>query len=146
MIILEELELKTGKRYDASYAWIVGLGSSISGIIVNAVAPHILYGNPIGYVAWQEGVTYTLNTKLTMLAFYTIFHGICMLLAGLPFIFYTLTGEKKKHIHEQVLLNRAAMVYANNETENVDEEQIEEEIMLSEGDVFEENESTENKE
>ena len=109
--ILEELELKSGKRYDASYTWVVGLGSAISGIIANAVAPTLLLGENtlIGYIPWVEGVTYSLRTKLMMLAFYTIFHGICLLMAGLPFIFYTLTGDTKKHIHEQVLANRAAL-------------------------------------
>ncbi len=112
--IIEEIEAKTGKRNDASYTWIVGLGGSISGIIVQAVAPILLYrDNLIGYLPHYTntaGVTVypenSLKTALWMLAFYTIFHGICMLAAGIPFFFYDLTGEKKKAVHEAALKKR----------------------------------------
>lgn len=113
--IIEEIEAKTGKRNDASYTWIVALGSSISGIIVQTVAPLILLkDNLIGYQPhYTDAVTgltvyptNSLKTALWMLAFYTIFHGICMLAAGIPFFFYDLTGEKKKAVHEAALKKR----------------------------------------
>ena len=113
--IIEEIEAKTGKRNDASYTWIVALGSSISGIIVQTGAPLILLKeNMIGYKPHftdvATGLTVypenSLKTALWMLAFYTIFHGICMLAAGIPFFFYDLTGEKKRQVHEAVLAKR----------------------------------------
>lgn len=41
-----------------------------------------------------------------MLFFYTIFHGIMMFLAGVPFFFYKLTGKTKEDIHEALLEKR----------------------------------------
>ena len=112
--IIEEIEAKTGKRNDASYTWIVALGSSISGIIVQTIAPIILLReNLIGYLPHYTndlGVTIypqnSLKTALWMLAFYTIFHGICMLAAGIPFFFYDLTGKKLEAVHQAALAKR----------------------------------------
>jgi len=44
-----------------------------------------------------------------MLFFYTIFHGIMMFLAGVPFFFYKLTGKTKEDIHNQVIAKREQM-------------------------------------
>ncbi len=113
--IIEEIEAKTGQRNDASYTWIVALGSSISGIIVQTIAPIILMNEGlIGYKPhYTDEITKvtiypenSLKTSLWMLAFYTIFHGICMLAAGIPFFFYDLTGEKKRKVHEEALKKR----------------------------------------
>ena len=112
--IIEEIEAKTGKRNDASYTWIVALGSSISGIIVQTIAPIILLReNLIGYLPHYTndlGVTIypqnSLKTALWMLAFYTIFHGICMLAAGIPFFFYDLTGKKLEAVHQAAIAKR----------------------------------------
>lgn len=41
-----------------------------------------------------------------MLFFYTVFHGIMMFLAGVPFFFYKLTGKTKEDIHQAVLEKR----------------------------------------
>ena len=48
----------------------------------------------------------SLKTKIWMLFFYTIFHGIMMFLAGVPFFFYKLTGKTKEDIHEALLEKR----------------------------------------
>lgn len=108
--ILEQIEAKTGERTDASYGWVVGLGGAISGIIASSVAPKLLMGSNslIGYIVIEEGVVYSLQTKLWMLAFYTIFHGICMLAAGIPFLFYDLNGKRRNDIHEAVMEQRRA--------------------------------------
>lgn len=117
--ILEDIELKTRKRLDASLGFVCGIGSTISGAIATGVAPLILYGDSsiIQYIQPQEGVypDQTLHTKIMLLFFYTIFHGLMMLLAGVPFFFYRLTGARKQEIHEAVLQNRAAELKANGE-------------------------------
>lgn len=117
--ILEDIELKTRKRLDASLGFVCGIGSTISGAIATGVAPLILYGDSsiIQYIQPQEGVypDQTLHTKIMLLFFYTIFHGLMMLLAGVPFFFYRLTGARKQEIHEAVLKNRAAELEAKGE-------------------------------
>lgn len=117
--ILEDIELKTRKRLDASLGFVCGIGSTISGAIATGVAPLILYGDSsiIQYIQPQEGIypDQTLHTKIMLLFFYTIFHGLMMLLAGVPFFFYRLTGARKQEIHEAVLKNRAAELKAKGE-------------------------------
>lgn len=119
--ILEDLEVKTHKRLDASLAFVVSTGSKISGIIATAVAPKILYGEnsfiqyaqPIDQIA--NGVKETVylsqdyNTKVRLLLVYTIFHGIMMLLAGLPFFFYKLTGKRKEDVHAEAIAYRESL-------------------------------------
>ncbi len=112
--VLESIELQTkGKRLDAALPFVIGIGTMISGTIASALSPKILYGEGsiIGYVQPTDAIpepTQSLETKIMMLFFYTIFHGIMMFLAGVPFFFYKLTGKTKDDIHNQVLKNREA--------------------------------------
>ena len=113
--VLESIELQTkGKRLDAALPFVIGIGTMISGTVASALSPKILYGDGsiIGYVQPTDAVpepTQSLDTKIMMLFFYTIFHGIMMFLAGVPFFFYKLTGKTKEDIHNQVLANREAL-------------------------------------
>lgn len=111
--VLETIELKTGKRLDASLPFVISIGTLISGTIAGAVAPQILLGEDslIKYMQPIDGVypEQSTYTKIAMLFFYTIFHGLMMLLAGLPFLFYKLTGKTKEDIHEAVLKQREEM-------------------------------------
>ena len=115
--ILDDLELQTRKRLDASLPFVVSIGSTISGVIANAVVPYILYDNPatgwksiIGYQqGLVDGTAQSLRTKIMLLFFYTIVHGIMMLLAGLPFITYKLTGEERERVHNAVLEQRGEL-------------------------------------
>lgn len=105
--VLESVELETkGKRLDASLPFVIGLGTTVSGTIASVLLPQILYGEGsiIGYI--QSSTVQSQETKIAMLFFYTVFHGIMMLLAGVPFIFYKLTGKTKEEMHEKVLLQR----------------------------------------
>lgn len=109
--VLETLELRTGKRLDATFPFIIGLGTLISRTVAQTLSPKILYGDDsiIQYVQATESnpnPEQSLRTKLLMLFFYTIFHGIMMFLAGVPFFFYKLTGETKEKIHAAVLKQR----------------------------------------
>jgi GPH family glycoside/pentoside/hexuronide:cation symporter len=110
--VLEDIELKTGKRLDASLPFIIGIFTMVSGTIANVLAPLVLYDDPakgwssiIHYVPAAE--TQTIDVKIKLLFFYTIFHGIMMFLAGVPFFFYKLTGKTKEDIHNAVLAQRA---------------------------------------
>ena len=112
--VLEDLELKTGKRLDASLPFVVGIGTLVSGTIASALAPRILYGDHsiIQYIQPTDLVPnpeQSIKTKILMLFFYTVVHGIMMFLAGVPYFFFKLTGERKQKIHEAVLENRAAL-------------------------------------
>ena len=105
--VLESVELKTkGKRLDASLPFVIGIGTTISGTIATVLLPQILYGEGslINYA--QSSLVQTQDTKIAMLFFYTIFHGIMMFLAGVPFFFYKLTGKRKEDIHNAVLKQR----------------------------------------
>lgn len=116
--ILEDIELKTGKRLDASLAFIISAGSSLSGLIASSLSPLILYGEHsiIHYIPpvdqMIDGAMQTVyqtqpySTKVSLLFFYTLFHGIMMLLAGLPFLFYQLSGKERERVHEEVLRRR----------------------------------------
>ena len=109
--VLEDIELKTGKRLDATLPTVIGIGTMISGTIANALAPKILYGEHsiIHYIQPTDLVPnpeQSLNTKIAMLFFYTVFHGIMMFLAGVPFFFYKLTGKTKEDIHNAVIEQR----------------------------------------
>jgi len=109
--VLESIELKTGKRLDASLPFVIGIFTMVSGTIANTVAPLVLYDDPakgwssiIHYIPAAE--TQTFDVKIKLLFFYTIFHGIMMFLAGIPFFFYKLTGKTKEDIHNAVLKQR----------------------------------------
>lgn len=109
--VLETLELQTGKRLDASLPFIIGIFTMISGTIASALAPQILYGDGsiIGYIQATDAVPnpeQSLQTKILMLFFYTIFHGIMMFLAGVPFFVYKLTGKTKEEVHAAVMKQR----------------------------------------
>lgn len=109
--VLEDIELKTGKRLDATLPFVIGIFTMISGTIAQALAPQILYGENsiIGYIQPTDAVPepeQSLRTRILMLFFYTVFHGIMMFLAGVPFFFYKLTGKTKEDIHQAVLEKR----------------------------------------
>jgi len=83
----------------------------ISGTIASALAPTILYGTKvpiIEYIQAVDGVAQeqSLHTKIMLLFFYTIVHGLMMFLAGVPFFFYKLTGKTKEDMHNQLLAQR----------------------------------------
>ena len=110
--VLESIELQTkGKRLDAALPTVIGIGTMITGTIAQSLSPQILYGEGsiIGYIQptdAEPNPAQSLETKIMMLFFYTIFHGIMMFLAGVPFFFYKLTGKKKEEIHNAVLKQR----------------------------------------
>lgn len=109
--VLEDIELKTGKRLDATLPFVVGIGTMISGAIANSLAPKILYGDGsvIQYIQPTDLVpnpVQSTRTKILMLFFYTVFHGLMMFLAGVPYFFYKLTGKTKEDIHNAVLVKR----------------------------------------
>ena len=109
--VLEDIELKTGKRLDATLPTVIGVGTMISGTIASALAPRILYGDHsiIHYIQPTDAIpnpTQSLQTKIAMLFFYTVFHGLMMFLAGVPFFFYKLTGQTKEDVHNAVMKQR----------------------------------------
>ena len=109
--VLEDIELKTGKRLDATLPTVIGVGTMISGTIATALAPRILYGEHsiIHYIQPSDldpNPVQSLKTKIAMLFFYTVFHGLMMFLAGVPFFFYKLTGQTKEEIHNAVIRQR----------------------------------------
>ncbi len=110
--VLESLEVQTkGKRLDAALPFVIGVGTMISGTVATSLAPKILYGESsiIHYIQPTDANPDPVQseyTKITMLFFYTVFHGIMMFLAGVPFFFYKLTGKTKEEIHAKVLEQR----------------------------------------
>ena len=128
--VLETIELKTGKRLDASLPFVIGIGTMISGTIASAFAPTILYGTKvpiIEYVQAVNGVTQeqSLHTKIMLLFFYTIVHGLMMFLAGVPFFFYKLTGKTKEDIHNAVLAQREKLAAQKNYGDGADADNTE---------------------
>jgi Na+/melibiose symporter-like transporter len=114
--ILEDLEVKSHKRLEASLAFTIGTGTQISTAIGQAIAPLILYGdtalNFIHYVQQTVGEGYlpqSDETKVRLLGVFSLLQGACMLLCCVPFLFYKLTGEKKQQVHEEVLAYRASL-------------------------------------
>lgn len=113
--VLESLEVQTkGKRLDAALPFVIGIGTMISGTVASSLSPKILYGENsiIQYIQPTNANPDPVQseyTKITMLFFYTIFHGIMMFLAGVPFFFYKLTGKTKEEVHAQVIAQREAM-------------------------------------
>ena len=112
--VLEDIELKTGKRLDASFPFIIGIGTLISGTIASTIAPLLLYGENsiIQYVQPTDLIPMpeqSAKTKILLLFFYTIVHGLMMFLAGVPFFFYKLTGKTKEDIHNAVIEKRESM-------------------------------------
>ncbi len=111
--VLEDIELKTGKRFDASFPFVISVGTLISGTIASTLAPLILYGENsiIHYIQPAfagDTPVQTTETKILLLFFYTIVHGLMMFLAGVPFFRYKLTGKTKQDIHEAVIERRAS--------------------------------------
>ena len=106
--MLEDIEVKTGKRLDATLPFVINIFTMVSGTIATALVPKILYGDNsiIGYIqpsTLDPNPIQSTETKIAMLFFYTVFHGIMMFLAGAPFFFYKLTGKRKEDVHNQVL-------------------------------------------
>lgn len=111
--VLEDMELQTGKRLDASLPFVISIGTLISGTIASGLAPQVLYGDGsiIQYIQPTEAIPnpeQSLRSKILLLFFYTIVHGIMMFLAGVPFFFYKLTGFTKEDIHRRVMRQREA--------------------------------------
>lgn len=109
--VLEDIELKTGKRLDASLPFVVGIGTMISGTIASALAPQVLYGTKVPIIEYVQAVNgvaqeQSLHTKIMLLFFYTVVHGLMMFLAGVPYFFYKLTGKTKEDMHNAVLAQR----------------------------------------
>lgn len=109
--VLEDIELKTSKRLDASLPFVIGIGTMISGTIASALAPMILYGTRVPIIEYVQAVggvvqEQNLHTKIMLLFFYTVVHGLMMFLAGVPFFFYKLTGQTKENVHNAVLKQR----------------------------------------
>lgn len=120
--VIEDIEVKTGKRLDATLPFVINIFTMVSGTIATALAPMILYGQNsiIGYIQPTDAIPepeQSIKTKILLLFFYTVFHGIMMFLAGVPFFFYKLTGKRKQEIHEKVIKMRAEF-----EDENKSEE------------------------
>lgn len=118
--VIEDIEVKTGKRLDATLPFVIGIFTTISGTIASALAPKILYGSNsiIGYIQPTDAdpnPVQSLRTKVLMLFFYTVFHGLMMFLAGVPFFFYKLTGKKKEEVHNAVLAMRGELNENNGE-------------------------------
>lgn len=113
--ILEDLEVKTHKRLDASLGFVCSFGSTISSSIASTLAPLILLASSsisiIGYVQPEEGVypEQSMSTKLWLLFFYTVVHGIMMFLGGLPFFLYKLTGKTREEVHQAALEYRQSL-------------------------------------
>ncbi|MGN1202212.1 MAG: MFS transporter [Eubacterium sp.] len=125
--VLEVIELKSGKRLDATLPFVISIFTMISGTIANALAPLVLYGDNsiIGYVQPTDSIPnpeQSVKTKILMLFFYTVFHGLMMFLAGVPFFFYKLTGKTKDDIHQAVLEQRKK--YESADTEFITDEDI----------------------
>lgn len=109
--VLEDIELKTGKRLDASLPFVINIGTMISGTIATALAPTILYGTKVPIIEYVQAIggvsqEQSLHTKVMLLFFYTIVHGLMMFLAGVPFFFYKLTGKTKEDMHNKLLAQR----------------------------------------
>ena len=118
--VIEDIEVKTGKRLDATLPFVINIFTMVSGTIATALAPKILYGENsiIGYIQPTDAIPdpeQSIKTKIMMLFFYTVFHGIMMFLAGAPFFFYKLTGKRKQEIHEKVIEMRAKFEENNSE-------------------------------
>ncbi len=112
--VLEDIEVKSGKRLDQTLPFIIGIGTTISGTIANALAPIIMYGDHsiIQYVqptADNASPDQSFKTKVLMLFFYTVFHGLLMFLAGVPFFFYKFTANTKQEVHQKALEMRREM-------------------------------------
>lgn len=110
--VLETIELKTGKRLDATLPFVIGIGTMISGTMAGALSPKVLYGahSIIQYIQptkLDPNPEQSIKTKIMLLFFYTVVHGLMMFLAGVPFFFYKLTGKTKEDIHDAVLKQRA---------------------------------------
>jgi len=108
--VVEDLELETNKRLEASVGYARGLSNNISRTIRAGVAPRVLMGF-VGYVQPIDGVVQpqTYRTQIRMTGVYTLVQGLFMLLGALPFIWYKLTGERRAQVHEQVKLRREQM-------------------------------------
>ncbi len=115
--ILEDIELKTHKRLDATLGFIIGIGGTVAGAIANYLSPLVLYGDGsiIGYLQPVAGEypEQTMKTKVLLLFVYTVVHGIFMFLGGVPFFLYKLTGKRKEDIHTAVLAYRDSIADKN---------------------------------
>lgn len=130
--VLEDIELKTGKRLDASLPFVINIFTMVSTTIAGYLSPKILYGTKVPIIAYVQasanGVApeQSLHTKIMLLFFYTIFHGLIMFLAGVPFFFYKLTGKTKEDIHTAVIAQREKIAAEMSDGEEMDEEESEE--------------------
>ena len=113
--ILEDLEVKTHKRLEASLDFVISIGSNVSNAVAKGIAPMILYGasalNFIRYVQQADGeyLPQSDDTKMRLLLVYTMGQGVFMLLGALPFLLYRLTGARKEKVHAEVMAYRESI-------------------------------------
>ena len=74
--VLEDMEVKTGKRLDASLPFVISIGTLISGTVASALAPQVLYGadSIIQYIQPTDAIPnpeQSLKSKILLLFFYT---------------------------------------------------------------------------
>ncbi|MDR2753128.1 MAG: MFS transporter [Oscillospiraceae bacterium] len=113
--ILEDLEMKTHKRLEASLDFVTSMGSSVSGLVANALGPIFLFGaSALNFIHYVQPVNHieqpqTERTKILILLLYTMGQGVFMLLCNVPLLFYKLTGARKRQVHNEVLAYRAQL-------------------------------------
>ena len=110
--VLDELELKTGKRLDATLGFANSTFSRVTAITATALAPFLM--NIYIGVKPDDANAVIDNTigsadfvmKVKLLGCYTLIQGVCMLLCGLPFFAYKLVGDEKERIMEELRIVR----------------------------------------
>ena len=121
--ILEDIEVTTQKRLEATLAISMSTSQLFSRTISRTIAPLLLtgfigYQQPVYINGTRMAVTQTYSTRIRLLGVFTLVQGAFQLLGALPFIFYKLTGENRERIHAQAVALRAQLQQTKEEFES----------------------------
>ena len=117
--VLDYMELKTGQRLDCTIGFTTSTFSKLTSIPATFLAAALII-KFVGfdYTVWENatkeafdaGVSSALdlNMKIKLLGCYTLTQGFCMLLCGIPYFWYNLTGEKREKIMAELAVVRKA--------------------------------------
>ncbi|MDR0855441.1 MAG: MFS transporter [Christensenellaceae bacterium] len=122
--VLDEMELKTGKRLDSTLMFANTTFSRITAITATALAPFLM-NKFIGVNTeltgtGEELATAALAMKVKLLACYTLIPGACMALCGLPYLPFKIVGKEKDRIMKALENARAERNSLVNIADNAD--------------------------
>jgi Na+/melibiose symporter-like transporter len=111
--LVDEIEFKTGERLDNSIGFFNTWINYPFKLAIAAITPYVLYYY-IGYESGlRDSLEFALDTKVKLLAIYTILQGVSMFLGTLPYLFWDNCGARRDEIVKGLEKQRRELAQKN---------------------------------